>query len=82
MTASSSGCTPLFLKALPQSTAVILEDKHGATDRVLQQLRSDRLLVGEVGLHQVVVVVGDQLDQRVVSCLRLLNKSAGISSTV
>jgi hypothetical protein len=25
MTASSKGCTPLFLKALPHSTAVILD---------------------------------------------------------
>ena len=32
MTASSSGCTPLFLNALPQSTAVILLDSTAATD--------------------------------------------------
>src|SRR5688500_203140 len=48
--------------------------EHRTTDRVLQQLWSDRLLVGQEGLHHVIVVIGHQLDKRVASCLSLISK--------
>ena len=54
-----------------------LGGQHRAPDRVLQQLRSDRVLVGQEGLHHVIVVIGHQLDQRMASFLRLISKFGG-----
>ena len=43
-------------------------------ERALQHLRRDRLFVEQVGLHQLVVVVGDRVDQLVVVLLRLFGE--------
>ena len=48
-------------------------ERRGAK-RPLQHLRRDRALVLEIGLHQLVVVVGDRVDQLVVVLLGLLDQ--------
>ena len=48
--------------------------QYRATDRILEQLRGDRILVGQVGLHHVIVMIGDQLDQRMTCRLRLIDQ--------
>ena len=62
MTASSSGCTPLFLKEEPHSTGRQLGRERRLADRLLEALLGDLLLL-EDQLEQPVVVVGDLLEQ-------------------
>ena len=77
MTASSSGCTPLFLNAEPSSTGVILFSSV--------PLRSARRIISgvtdsssmQVRLGQLVVELGDRVDQLVVVLLRLLRELGG-----
>ena len=60
--ASSSGCTPLFLKAEPQRTGVTLRSSVArCSDLAIRSCGISSLV--EVGLHQLVVVVGAGLDQ-------------------
>ena len=61
-TASSSGCTPLFLNEEPQRTGVTLVSRQ-ARCRDLAIRSWGISSSAEVGLHQLVVVVGAGLDQ-------------------
>src|SRR4029450_12298395 len=65
-TASSSGCTPLFLKAEAHSTR---ENLPG--------LGAGRLPLGHLLLHQLLVVVGQQLEQPVAPLLGQLDVLVG-----
>ena len=62
MTASSSGCTPLFLNEEPHSTGRQLGRERRLADRLLQRLLGDLGFL-EDQLEQLVVVVGDLLEQ-------------------
>ena len=79
MTASSSGCTPLFLKEEPHNTGVA-GGERGLADRLLEALLSDLGLL-EDQLDQAVVFVGDRLDQVLARIDRRSVSSAGISVT-
>jgi hypothetical protein len=67
--------------------ALVLEggaEQHGViasasvpAERAADHLGRDRRLVLEVGLHQLVVVLGDRVDQRVVRLVRASASSAG-----
>ena len=77
MTASSSGCTPLFLKAEPQMTGTKVGCLSSRTD-AMQRARSAALIsssvIGspaEVLLEQLVVGLADLLDQLLAVLLRL-----------
>ncbi len=61
-TASSSGCTPLFLKEEPHSTGVSLVESVALRIACLSALLGDLGLL-EDQLQQLVVVVGDLLEQ-------------------
>ena len=62
MTASSSGCTPLFLKLEPHSTGVILISSVALRIAAFRRSTGDLLLL-EDHLEQLVVVLGDLLEQ-------------------
>ena len=62
MTASSSGCTPLFLNDEPHSTGVSLVDSVAERIALLERLRGHLGLL-EQQFEQRVVVVGDLLEQ-------------------
>ncbi len=74
ITASSSGCTPLFLKAEPSRTGVTEMSSVAARSARFSISGVTLRLVLEVGLHQLVVVVGDRVDQLVVVLLGLLDQ--------
>ena len=63
-TASSMGCTPLFLNAEPHSTGTNSNAKRSGADRGLD-LVDGQVLAFEVLLHQVIVDVRDRLEQLV-----------------
>ena len=67
----------MFLKAEPSSTGVIASASVPARSarRIISGV--DRALVLEVGLHQLVVVLGDGVDQRVVRLVRSLGELGG-----
>src|SRR5947209_7662946 len=71
MTASSSFCTPLFLKALPQMTG-----KHFIAMMPLRMVRwsASRLTscASRYWVQALIVVLGDALEQLVVVLVRLL----------
>src|SRR4029450_3208354 len=69
--------TALVLEGAATEHGGDLGGKHGTPDRILQEFRSDRLFVGQVGLHHVIVVIGHQLDQGMTCFLGLLNKFGG-----
>src|SRR3954453_14292601 len=75
-TASSSGCTPLFLNAEPARIGVtVMSSVAGrGAGRAAQHLGRHLGLVLEVRLRQLVVVVGDRVDQLVVVLLGLLSQ--------
>ncbi len=62
MIASSSGCTPLFLKAEPHRTGVSWLESVAARIADLQLLGRDLLLL-EDQLDELIVVVGDLVEQ-------------------
>ncbi len=76
MTASSRGWTPLFLNAEPSKHRRDRDVQGGRADRPAQLILGDRLVLEE-GHHDLLVVVGDRLDQLVVVLLGLLLELVG-----
>ena len=80
MTASSSGCTPLFLNEEPHSTGRELEIERGLADRRAQEVDRDLGLL-EDQLEQLVVVVRDLLEQVLAGGLGHVAMCSGMSLT-
>ena len=79
MIASSSGWTPLFLKAEPHSTGVIAMVRVASADGAPQVGGID-LAAFEIRLHELVVVVGDRLEQVMAVLRGQLARSSGMAT--
>ena len=81
MTASSSGCTPLFLNDEPHSTGVSWLESVALRIAALSSSARDLLLL-EDQLDELVVVVRDLLEQVLARGLGLVERArAGMSAT-